>query len=113
MTNVIEYLAVSGCLFALLAFLWWRSAKTWKLEKKGMHDDLIEWQRTAKQAELELQALKRNPPTPSDPQFARYLSDLLDRIAENIVALDDARLRSANPLQWLAEEAESARVIAR
>jgi hypothetical protein len=113
MTNVYDYLAISGSLFVFLCFLWWRSAKTWEIEKQAMHHGLMSWQRTAKQAELELQALKDDPPLPSDPLFARHLSNLRDRIIKEIMALDDARLRSADPLQWLTEEAEGALVITR
>jgi hypothetical protein len=113
MTNVYGYLAISGGLLAFLAFLRWRSAKNWKVEKQAMYCDLISWQGTAKQAQSELQALKDDPPFPSDLLFARHLSGLGDRIMNEIVTLDEARLRSADPLRWLTEEAEGARVISR
>jgi len=114
MTDIIGYIAVSvGCILVLQTFLWWRSAARWKLERQKAQLDLVEWQRKAEEAKRQLQTLVDHPPTPTDAHFARHLSDLCNRIAGKILSLDDARLRSVDPLRWLAKEAESAREINR
>lgn len=114
MTDITAYIAVSaGCICVLQGFLWWRSARKWKLERQKAQLDLVAWQGKAEEAERQLQALVDNPPTPADSHFARHLSDLCDRMVGKILLLDDTRLRSVDPLRWLAEEAESARELKR
>src|SRR3954465_15335611 len=98
MTDLIGYIAGSvACVLFLQTFLWWRSARKWKLEKQKTQLDLLEWQRRAEQAERQLQTMAQwrkkagetqhqlqtmveHPPPPADPHFARHLSDLCDRI---------------------------------
>jgi hypothetical protein len=128
MTDIIGYIAGSvGCIFVLQTFLWWRSARKWKLEKQKAQLDwqrkaeeaerqrqmMAQWRRKAEEAQHQLQTLVQHPPTPADPHFARHLSDLCDRITGKILSLDDTRLRSVDPLQWVATEAEGARQLDR
>jgi Protein of unknown function (DUF805) len=59
------------------------------------------------------QELIDTPPAPTDRQLVDHLLALHSRIIERVESLEDWRIKSAQPLQDIAEEAEKSRTVSR
>jgi hypothetical protein len=114
MMTTIHYFAVTvSGIMVIQSFLWWQCWKKWRLQKAEAQRDIQRWQAKAEEADRNLNAIRDVPPLPTTTQFVRHLSEFCEGIRSHVQSLEEVRLRSVNPLQLVAEEAENARVISR
>jgi hypothetical protein len=114
MTVALVWMAVAlGCLGAALGYFCLRAAKASRRSLDQVQGDLQGARRELEEEKRRHRALVEAPPAPTDAQFVGHLLVLEQRVTECIASLEDWRIRSAQPLQMIAEEAEQARTVSR
>jgi hypothetical protein len=114
MIAMLDWIAVAiGCIGIAAAILYWLIGRKTRRHLQQARLDLQNAHKELKEARHRLQELRDTPPVPTDAQFIGLLSALNARIVNCILNLDAARIKSAEPFCWAAEEAEQSQTVSR